>query len=183
MHMHVETHSCVLSNSLMQIPAQAEDDIQDIIKNLLDDQARPADALGYYRFKVESQKMGLELHTCQLSHQTYFQHQRLLWQWLLSPSTGILLNNDMEGFSLGDDSSNSIKRFPLTVLSHTSDHCRAPLNSCGVSVRALDLVCVQDEPSRTLYNCMQVISHERSPLLCAASRYCKAGLASIRKQL
>ena len=70
--------------SLMQTPAQAEDEIQDIFNNLVDDLDRPTDALGYYWFKkgegVRSEERwdgNYTLVSCHAKHGCHsdFQHQ------------------------------------------------------------------------------------------------------------
>ena len=70
--------------SLMQTSAQAEDEIQVIFNNLIDDQARPSDALGYYCFiKGEGERSeegwdgNYTLVSCHAKHGcgSDFQHQ------------------------------------------------------------------------------------------------------------
>ena len=88
-----------------------------IFNDLFDDLARPSDVLGYYCFKKgedgRSKWKKVELGTTHLSVvmpkmavAVTSSINDFFGSGFLSPSTGILLNNNMEGFSLG-------KRFPF----------------------------------------------------------------------
>ena len=91
-----------------------KDEIRSILNKLVDDKARAADNLDYYNFKEGNPADGLgtthlSVVTSDMAVSVTSSINDFFGSGFLSPSTGILLNNDMDGFSMDG-------RFPFNMV-------------------------------------------------------------------